>query len=96
MLTLTCVAAMGQSSGWHYEKADPVTKKRIVQIDASSFEQIAGGQAKLLHGVSVRFYNGAGLASEPIKSQEAIVDQISGTLMYGPHLKTVVQLANQK
>jgi hypothetical protein len=90
-----CLMAAAQSSGWHYQKDDPVTKKKIVEIEAASFHQIADGQAKLLHDVTVRFYNSAGSSYKQISSQEAIVDQKSDMLIYGPHLKMAVRLIAQ-
>ena len=90
------MTATAQSSGWRYQKDDPVTKKRIVEIEAASFQQIAGGQAKLLHEVTVRFYDSAGISYKQISSQEAIVDQKTDVVIYGPHLKMVARLIAQK
>jgi peroxiredoxin len=84
-----------EDSGWRYRKDDPVTKKKIVEIDAASFQQIADGQAKLLHEVTARLYDNTG-SYRQISSQEAIVDQKSGTLIYGPHLGVIVRLVAQK
>ena len=83
---------LAENSGWRYEKDDPVTKKKIVEIEAASFQQIAGGQAKLLHDVTARLYDSTG-SYKQISSQEAIVDQKSGTLIYGPHLSETVRCA---
>jgi len=88
--------AAAQSSGWRYQKDDPVTKKKIVEIEAASFQQIADGQAKLLHDVTVRLYDITGSSYKQIKSQEAIVDPKSDMLIYGPHLKMVARLIAQE
>ncbi len=84
-----------EDSGWRYRKDDPVTKKKVVEIEAESFQQIADGQAKLLHEMTARLYNSTGSYSQ-ISSQEAIVDEKSGTLIYGPHLSATVRLDSQK
>ncbi len=91
-----CVMATAQNASWHFQKEDPLTNKKIAEIDAVSFQQIANGQAKLLHNVTARFYNSAGSSYKLITSQEAIVDQKTDILIYGPHLKTVVLLIAQK
>lgn len=84
-----------EDSGWRYRKDDPVTKKKIVKIEAASFQQIADGEAKLLHEVTARLYDHTG-SYKQISSEEAIVDQKSGTLTYGPHLSAIVRLVAQK
>lgn len=84
-----------ENSGWRYQKDDPVTKKKIVEIEAASFQPIADGQARLLHDVTARLYDSAG-SYKQISSQEAIVDQKSGMLIYGPHLSAVLRLVTQK
>lgn len=86
---------LAENSAWRYQKDDPVTKKKIVEIEAASLQQIADGKAKLLHDVVVRLYDNAG-SYKQISSQEAIVDQESGMLIYGPHLTATAQLGAQK
>lgn len=86
---------LAENSGWRCEKDDPVTKKKIVEIEAASFQQIADGQAKLLHDLTARLYDSTG-SYKQISSQEAIVDQKSGMLFYGPHLSAAVRLIAQK
>jgi hypothetical protein len=82
-----------QDSSWHYRKDDPITKKRSAQIDATSFQQIRDGHAKLLHEMSARLYDATGSSYKQISSKQAIVDERLGTLTYGPSLTTVVKLA---
>lgn len=48
-----------------------------------------------MHEVIVRLYDNAG-SDKQISSQEAIVDQESGMLIYGPHLTATVRLVAQK
>jgi peroxiredoxin len=86
---------LAENSGWRYQKDDPVTKKKIVEIEATSFQSIADGKAKLLHDVTARLYDNAG-SYKKISSQEAIVDQESGMLIYGPHLTATIRLITQK
>ena len=89
-----CMTAAAQSTGWHYENENPVTKKKVAEISAASFEQIADGQAKLLHDVTARLYDSTGSYKE-ISTKEAVVDLKSATLFYGPHLKMVARLKAQ-
>ena len=87
-----CCQMLAQNAGWHYRKDDPATKKHILQIDAASFQSIRGGKAKLLYGMSARFYKADGTYTKFI-SRTALVDEQRGTLSYGPGLKQVAKLA---
>lgn len=62
------------------------------KIDASSFERMTEGRAKLFD-MTARLYNANGSSYRQIRSKEAIVDERLGTLTYGPELKTVVKLS---
>lgn len=86
---------LAEDSGWRYQKDDPITKKKIVEIEAASFQQIADGKAMLLHQVTARLYDSTG-SFKQIRSQEAIVDQKLGTLIYGPSLSATVRLVAPK
>jgi peroxiredoxin len=88
-------ALLTEDTGWRYRKDDPVTKKKLVEIEAASFQQIADGQAKLLHEMTARLYDSTGSYNQ-ISSQEAIVDEKSGTLLYGPHLSASLRLVSQE
>lgn len=72
-----------ENSGWRYRKDDRMTKKKIVEIEAASFQQIADGQAKLLHDMTARLYDSTA-SYRQISSEEAIVDQKIGHA----HLRT--------
>jgi len=75
-------ALLAETSAWRFRKDDPVSKKKSVEIEAAFFQPLANGEAKLLHQMNARLYDGTG-SYQQISSQEAIVDQRSGTLLYG-------------
>jgi peroxiredoxin len=88
-------ALLAETSAWRFRKDDPLSKKKSVEIEAASFQPLANGEAKLLHQVTARLYDGTG-SYQQISSQEAIVDQRSGTLLYGPHLDKSLRLSTRE
>jgi hypothetical protein len=94
-LLFICCQTRAQDLSWHYRKDDPATKKRVVQIDAHSSEQIKDGTGKfLLRDMTARLYDASGSTYKQIRSKQAIVDEKLGTLAYGSGLKTVIRLSN--
>ncbi|MBV9268789.1 MAG: hypothetical protein JO061_21655 [Acidobacteriaceae bacterium] len=91
-LTFTVLCIGAQQKGWHYVKDDPATKKHIVDISAESFEQNANGHTKYLHKMTARIYDSSGKVARVVKSEEAVANLESGTLRYGPDLKSVLIL----
>jgi hypothetical protein len=85
-----------QRQGWRYLKEDPKTKKHVVEIDAKSFDQTPDGRTQHLHDMTARLYDANGVTFKQITSKEAVMDEKSGTLAYGPDLKTIVKLTNPK
>jgi hypothetical protein len=92
-LALVLVPYIGaQQNGWRFVKDDPATKKHLIDMSAESFEQTGDGHTKYLHNVTARIYDSNGKAFQTIHSKEAVVNFDSGTLTYGPQLKTVLSL----
>jgi hypothetical protein len=90
VVVVPCIRA--QQNGWHFVKDDPATKKHIVDVRAESFDQTGNGHTKYLHDVTARIYDPGGNISKVIKSKEAVANLETGTLRYGPGLKSIVSL----
>ena len=90
---LIATQLFAQSIPWHYEKVDPATRSRIIEIDAKSFDQTADGHLKYLHNMTAKLYNANGSVRQ-ITSKEGIADMNRATLTYGPGLKSVISLKN--
>ena len=81
-----------QDQRWRYIKDDVKTRKHIVEIDAKSFERTDDAQTFRLHGMTARLYDAGGSAYKQIASQEAIINEKTGTLTYGPRLDSFINL----
>jgi hypothetical protein len=90
LLAVPCIEA--QPNGWHFVKDDPATNKHVVDISAESFDQTGNGHTKYLHNVTARIYDSGGNLSKVIKSKGAVANLETGTLRYGPDLRSVVRL----
>ena len=89
-LSLLCIEA--QPIGWHYVKEDPATRKHRVEINAEAFDQTVNGHTKYLHNVTARIYDSSGKVTKIVKSKEAVANFETGTLRYGPDLKSALSL----
>jgi hypothetical protein len=92
-LALPSILCLGaQPKGWHCTKDDPATKKHVLDVSAESFDQTPDGRTKYLHSVTARIYGSDGNTAQVIESKEAVANFETGTLRYGPDLKSVLSL----
>jgi hypothetical protein len=89
---IVCAALAAQQSGWHFRKDDPQTKKRVLTVEASSFEATKDPNVLRLHNMAARIYQSNGETFKEVKSEKAIVNLTSGTLTYGPRLSKNIKL----
>jgi lipopolysaccharide export system protein LptA len=67
-------------SGWEWTKDDPQTGKRIVLVDAKSFEGTKDPSTFELTGVALRLYDKTGNKYTYVKTERARFDEGSGVL----------------
>ncbi|HLH02253.1 MAG TPA: LptA/OstA family protein [Bryobacteraceae bacterium] len=67
-------------SGWQWTKDDPQTGKRIVRVDARSFEGTKDPSTFELTGVALRLYEKTGNSYTYVKTERARFDEGSGIL----------------
>lgn len=89
---LFAVKAGAQTNPYHLIKDDPSTKKRQVEISAESFDQGADRHTIYLHKLTARLYDSNGKSFRELNSKEGLLKLDSGTLAYGPGLRSTVSL----
>lgn len=80
---------------WHFRKDDPRTKKRVLTIDARSFEVTKDPHVWRLHQMVAHVYQVGSSSFKEVRSENAIFDEKAGTLRYGPQMKDTMRLKNQ-